>query len=356
MATTVRRNSAGLNTQLMEKGYRFDFFQAVRLLQRVKPQADSVGSGDDPDREAIRFQSQVSLAFPPSDIVKISPAAEEDEPSRMMVSFMGVATPASFGSLPLPYAEMILALERDKRQGLRAFLDLFNHRLVSMFYRAWEKYRFAISYERNPDGPAGPFERAVFSLMGIRPGGGSRSGMVMEENALLARAYAVKGRSASARSLADLIQDYFRVPVTVQQFVPHWYEIEKSEQFSLGVRSCSLGRDTHLGSQVRLVQSRFRLNLGPLGWNRFRDFLPTGTGARPLAEMTALAAGPEFDFDCKLILKAEETPRIRLGVIDDKGAPWLGWTTWLQSDHPDLDSANIVIDGDLMAQAGPVPA
>lgn len=356
MATSSRRNSPGLTQQLDEKGYRFEFFQAVRLLQRLHPDDAAVGSGDDPENEALRFRSQVSLGFPPSDVVAIDPDKGEGQPRGMTVSFMGVATPASFGSLPLPYAEMILSLDREKNPGLRTFLDTFNHRFVSLFYRAWEKHRFAISYERSPGGPAGRFERAVFALMGIRPDKGTSTLLGLEEKSLIPRAFAIKGRAVTAQGLADLIRDYFRVPATVQQFVPHWYQIEESEQCRLGMKSCTLGQDTHMGDRVQLAQSRFRVKLGPMDWTRFRDFLPTGSGARPLAEMTGLAAGPEFDFDCQLILKAEETPRIRLGVIDEKGAPWLGWTTWLQSGRPDRDSANIVIDGELMAQRALTPA
>ena len=356
MGPARRRNSPGLTRQLEEKSNKFEFFQAVRLLQRLGTHEDPVGTGDDPSRESIRFQSQVSLSFPPSDVVDITAVTDEDQPRGMTVSFLGVATPFSFGSLPLPYAELILAMERDKNPALRSFLDLFNHRLVSLFYRAWEKYRFAVSYERSPDRPSGIFERAVFALMGIRPDKDLSKTIGLNEKALLARAYAVRGRAVSAHGLAELIRDYFRVPAVVQQFVPSWYPIEESEQGRLGVRSCTLGVDTHLGSEVRLAQSRFRVKLGPLNWNRFRDFLPTGSGARPLAELTALSAGPEFDFDCQLVMKAEQTPRLRLGVDDEAGAPWLGWTTWLQTDTPDTDPANIVIDGDVMAREGLSPA
>lgn len=356
MGSTSRRNSAGLSDQLEARGYRFDFFQAVRLLQRADPDCVPVGAGDDPSREAVRFRSHVSLGFPPSDVKSINFGKEEGKPSEMTVSFMGVATPASFGSLPLPYTEMIMSLEREKNKGLRSFLDLFNHRVVSMFYRAWEKHRFSIAYERSPVGHSGIFERAVFAIMGLRPGNGTGIGISMNEQSMLARANAFKGRSVTAQGLSDLIQDYFRVPATVQQFVPHWYQIEAAEQCRLGLKSCTLGQDTHLGVRVRLAQSRFRVKLGPLNWNQFRDFLPTGGGALPLAELTALAAGPEFDFDCQLTMKAAETPRLRLGVIDEKGAPWLGWTTWLNSDRPELDSASIVIDGDVMARKDLLPA
>ncbi len=349
MAPTRRRNSPGLTRLLSEKGYKFDFFQAVRLLQRERPDCEGVGTGDDPRKEALKFKSHVSLGFPPSDVVDITHGKAEDEPSEMSVSFLGVASPVSFGSLPLPYSEMVLAQERHKEFALSRFLDLFNHRLTSLFYRAWEKYRFAVAYERSSSGKTGLFERAVYSLMGL--GSGELRGQLkMDEKALLARAYAVRGRAISAAGLAELIRNYFRIPVTVLQFFPWWYTIEDSERCRLGVSSCALGLDIHLGRQVRLAQSRIRLKLGPLSWSQFQDFLPTGGGARPLAEMTALSVGPEFDFDCQLVLKASEAPGLRLGVADEQGAPRLGWTTWLNCDHLGEDPADVVDDGEVMGR------
>jgi len=354
MATTGRRNTLGLSRLLRDKGYKFDFFQAVRLLQRERPQSDAVGTGDNPRREALKFKSRVSLGFAPSDVVDINPGQEADEQSEMTIAFLGVASPISHGSLPLPYAEMILGKERNIPSPVSRFLDLFNHRLTSLFYRAWEKYRFAVSFERAPEGKTGIFEKAVFALMGL--GSAELTGQLkLDEKALLARAYAVRGRAISAAGLSELIRNYFQIPVTVQQFFPWWYTIEDSERCRLGVSSCGLGLDIHLGRQVRLVQSRIRLKLGPLNWSQFQEFLPTGGGARPLAEMTALSIGPEFDFDCQLILKASDTPGLCLGVADECGAPRLGWTTWLHSDHPGEDPEDVVVAGELMAMEARSP-
>jgi type VI secretion system protein ImpH len=349
MAATRRRNSPGLTRLLQDKGYKFDFFQAVRLLQRERPDRDAVGTGDDPRREAVKFQSHVSLGFPPSDVVDIDPGQDGDGSSEMTVSFMGVASPLSYGSLPLPYTEMVLGQERNKDFALSRFLDLFNHRLISLFYRSWEKYRFAVAYERSPSGKKGVFEKAVFALMGL--GSNELTGQLkMDEKALLARAYAVRGRSISAAGLAELIRNYFQIPVTVQQFFPWWYTIEDSERCRLGVSSCGLGLDIHLGRQVRLAQSRIRLKLGPLNWSQFQEFLPAGRGARPLAEMTALSVGPEFDFDCQLVLKASEAPGLRLGKGSGYGPPRLGWTTWLHCDHLQEDPEDVVVDGETMGK------
>ncbi len=353
MGTESRRNAPGLRRLLDEEGYRFEFFQAVRLLQRERPDATPVGTGDDPEREAVRFGSRVSMSFSPSDVARIDLAgqdeAEETGSSHLEVSFLGVATPASYGSLPMPYAEMILGLKRDKKHALKDFLDRFNHRAVSLFYRAWEKYRFAFAYERDSRRRSGAFEQALFSLLGLGTAA-QRGRLALDDRALLARAPAIGARPASSAGLADLVRSYFRVPVRVQQFVSCWYPIEKDEISRLGASSCTLGRDLALGSRVHLAQSRFRLELGPLNWDRFRDFLPTGTAFRPLVEMTRLAAGPEFDFDCRLILDGDSAPGIRLNGTGEsaEGAAQLGWSTWLHTDSLDGDPADVIIDAELV--------
>ena len=188
-------------------------------------------------------------------------------------------------------------------------------------------------------------------------GSGKLTGQLkLDEQALLARAYAVRGRAISAAGLAELIRNYFQIPVKVQQFFPWWYTIEDSERCRLGVSSCGLGLDIHLGRQVRLAQSRIRLKLGPLSWSKFQEFLPTGCGARPLAEMTALSVGPEFDFDCQLILKASDAPGLRLGSSGEHEAPRLGWTTWLHCDNLAEDPSDVVVDGEIMGRDAPSPA
>ncbi len=351
MGTPSRRNSPGLTSLLIEEAYRFDFFQAVRLLQRERPERDAVGNGDDPAREAVRFRSHVTLGFPPSQVMNISPDEEDEGRNRLTQSFLGIASPSSFGALPLPYTELLLSRKRDRKPALGRFLDIFNHRLTSLFYRSWEKYRYAMEYERSAAGAHSLFERAIFSVMGMGTAA-QRGRLACDDRALLARAHGIRGRSASASGLADLIRSYFRVPVRVRQFVSCWYNIEEEERCRLGRTSCRLGEDVNLGSRVRLAQSRFRLILGPLDWKSFRELLPTGPGYRPLVQMTTLAAGTEFDFDYRLVLRADAAPGLRLGVDDERGAPWLGWSTWLHNRPLADDAADILIEGDLVGAAG----
>jgi len=349
VAASRRTSHADLSELLFAHGYRFEFFQAVRLLQLGASAAVPVGEGDDPRRETVRFRSDVSLAFPPSDVRSVA-APTAEGPAQLTVAFMGVATPASFGSLPTPYVELLLTRLRERDTALRDFFDLFNHRLVSLFYRAWAKYRFPIAYERDDSDKPGVFERALLSLLGL---GAPDTGHALpfDARALLARASAFRRGRVTAVGLADLLESYFGVPVAVEQFVPEWYVIGEQERSRLGRYANQLGCDLTLGGRVQVAQARFRLRLGPLDWPAFQELLPTGQAFRPLVEMVRLGAGAEHDFDLQLVLRPEAVPGLRLGVADAHGAPWLGWSTWLQPARTREASAEILIDAQAPASA-----
>jgi len=342
------RRPSDLKSVLLTEGWRFSFFQAVRLLQLMAPDCTPVGSGDNAVAEAVRFSSHVTLSFPPSDVHEIKPPVAESDTTGMVVNFMGLASPMSYGSLPTPYTELIMSLERDKTRSLAEFLDLFNHRLISLFYRAWEKYHYAIVYERSGQAQRGLIEKILFSVMGLGTDGLLKP-LAINGRALLGRAHAVGGRGVSALGLGGLVQDYFRVPARVVQFIPAWYEIEDSEVCRLGLQSCNLGEDMCLGSRTRMAQSRFRVRLGPLSWGQAAGFLPNGDAFESLSEICTLVAGPEFDFEFQLQLATGCTPPLRLGTASEHGAPRLGWSTWLRRSNGDDQSADVIINGERSA-------
>src|SRR5437588_10322428 len=89
----------------------------------------------------------------------------------LVASFMGLTGPK--GALPDHYTELLIRLGRERkdveRTALRDWLDLFNHRFLSLFYRAWEKYRFQIPYERGDYALTEPdvFTRALLAFVGL---------------------------------------------------------------------------------------------------------------------------------------------------------------------------------------------
>lgn len=343
MAAARGRGALALGDLLAEEGYRFEFYQAVRLLQLAPAAGAPVGEGDDPRRESVRFASRVSLAFPASDLYMVAPAPAEGGPARVSVAFLGVATPASFGSLPLPYAELILSRRREKDTVLEEFLDLFNHRLISLFYRAWERCRPAIVYERLGGRAAGAYERALYALLGLGTPG-LRARLPLDGRALLARAGPLQRQRASALELIELVESYFGVPVAVRQFVPAWCAIADDERSRLGRFACELGINVTLGARVRIAQARFRLRLGPLVWSEFQRYLPPGAAYRELVGLVRLAVGLDLDFELQPVLRADAVTGIRLGVADERGAAWLGWSTWLVAAPPVRDAEDVIID------------
>ncbi len=337
MASKSRRSATSVKESLYERPARFEFFQAVRLLRRLRGGRGGIGA-DDPDQEAIRFRSEVSLGFPTSDIAKLEPPDEERPTDVMTVAFLGMATPDSFGSLPTRYAEEILNQERNKNFALRDFFDLFNHRFVSLFYRAWEKYCLPVQYEA---GDARFFERALSSVIGMGTSGLAQR-LAVEDRALLSRAGLLAMAPVPQSVLAGVLESYFGVPVEVEQFLHGWYEIDEEEQTRLGASNSRLGEDLFIGSRVCLAQYKFELRLGPLGWDRYQDFFPIAEGFHALVDLVRLAVTPEMEFEARPVLRAAEVPALRLEHTPSQACR-LGWSTWLKGEEFQRDADDAVL-------------
>jgi type VI secretion system protein ImpH len=351
MAAESRRDAASLKQSLFERPHRFGFFQAVRLLRRMMPERSPVGGAHHPAGEFVRFSSSASLAFPASDIESISPPKAELDAPSLRVAFLGVATHASFGSLPDRYAQEILAHDQEKRFELREFFDLFNHRLISLYYRAWEKQRFAVAYESG--GERNPFESALFAVIGMATPG-LRGRLALDDRALLSRAGLLALRPVPAQVLESLVESYFGVPAQVLQFLPRWYDIDPGDLTRLGVANARLGQETVLGTRVRLAQCRFELRLGPMSWEAYQRLLPIALGFRALVDLVRLATADELDFSVRLVLEREEVPELRLPPPPDRACR-LGWSTWLKSEPFERDADQAALSSQLDLSQFPTP-
>lgn len=338
--------------KLFTEFYTFDFFQAMRVLERSQPDRKPVGRDASPEDEIARFRPQLSLAFPPSQIVEFEPPSEERATPRLTIAFFGLY--GVTGVLPVHYTQMMMDLVRDvrgpERRSLRDWLDLFNHRAISLFYRAWEKYRFYVPYERGEARGANPdtFTLSVRSLMGLGSQGHNERLAVRNADAsalakvddlgLLYYAGLFAQRPRNATNLRLLLADYFDVAVEVQQFRGQWLPIPEADQTQLGTLG-TLGVNAVAGSQVWDCASRFRVRLGPLTYSRFEDLLPDRAPIAErktfflVAQLARLFVGPELDFDVQLVLAAVEVPEAELADASGAG-PRLGWNVWLISETP----------------------
>ena len=343
MASAGGRTGPSLEDVLFEEAYHFDFFEAVRLLERVRPDSEPVGRGANPRREAVRFRSRISLTFPPSAIHEIIQPDDRDAQPEMTVAFMGLA--GLMGVLPRHYTEMLLERMRQKDYTLRDFLDLFNHRFISLFYRAWEKYRYPVAYERSAQTREryDAFSLYLFDLIGMGTVG-LRERLNLEGESVLFYSGLLAQQPHSASALEAVLSDYFGAPVKALQFVGQWLPLSKENRTRLTTRSdtgSTIG-SAILGPRFWDQQAKFRLRIGPLSFAQFETFLPTGKGLGRLVQLTRLFVGQEMDFDLQLILKANEVPACRLGK-PGLGALRLGWSSWLRTEEFTRDAEDAIL-------------
>jgi len=345
MAAESGRTDPSVEEVLFAEGYRFDFFAAVRVLEWLYPERQPVGGKADAAGEIVRFRSRASLSFPASVIYEVVRPSEQAETARMIVTFMGLTGP--LGVLPRHYTELLSERARQKDHALHDFLDLFHHRLVSLFYRAWEKYRFPISYERTKARQRGEdrFSAYLFDLIGMGTPG-LRGRVEIGDEALLLYAGLLAQHPRSAAAVAGILTDYFEVPVDIIQCTGEWLTLAESDRSRLGAaeHNNALGDGTVLGSRVWDQQARLTLRVGPLSLPDFCDFLPAGIGFRRFVQFAEFLAGQEFDFDIRLVLRASEVPWCRLGQTG-MAAPRLGWSTWLKTREFTCDADDAVFSG-----------
>lgn len=329
MAPSRRRPDPSVTGALTETPRRFSFFQAVRLLELEAKDRTPVGGDHDPRGEAVRFHSGVHLAFPEAEIQSLR--YDEDKCAHLEVGFFGLTGP--LGALPEGYSDLVQRALRRKRPELRDFLDIFNHRLISLFYRAWAKYRPAPSLERaRAEGRPDPVSELVAALAGLG-GDALRARMAVPDSLALHHAGHLSRRIRPAAVVEDLLSAALGLPVRVEQFRGAWCALPPEEQTILPGPShpdgqfCRLGMDMVAGDRAWEVTGGIRLHVGPLGLDDVLGLLPGTAGAERLTDMVALTAGLPMDFDLCLLLRAEEVPPLRLG--GDQDGPRLGWTTWL---------------------------
>jgi type VI secretion system protein ImpH len=347
MAATGRRPDPSVEQTLFEAGHRFDFFQAVRLLRMLRPGRAAVGHDAAPGREAVRFRSRPALGLAASAIHDIQPGEGDGGPAQMTLNCMGLIGPV--GVLPRHYTNTVVRRLRAKDAVLHDFLDIFTHRLVSLFYRAWEKYRFPLHYERAAlEGDLDDrFAALLYDLFGMGTEG-LLGRLAVDDRVLLYYAGLLSQRRRSARSLAQLLSDHFGVPVRVTQFVGQWLHIPERSRTRIGRRGVNhqLGGSAVAGRRFWDQQASFRVRIGPLRLSDYADFLPTGRLFHPLVQLTRYFVGQPFDFDLQLVLTAAEVPRSRLGDKGD-GAPRLGWSSWLKTAPFVRDADDASFTGEL---------
>ncbi len=352
MASPSRRGARNLIADLVEKGSSFCFFQAARLIALGQKTKNNFSLPDN-----LRFSSKLSLSFPASQIDRVilhSPPEEQQPDSgdstgnamEVRVNFMGLVGPS--GVLPTSYTELLIGRRNQFRDGsAHAFFDMFTHRAVSLFYGAWSKYRFYITYERgDPDG----FSRNILDIVGV--GLRHLRGRLTSEHGTLPELFLIhyagllSQRPIPAANIEALVRGFFCVDARVEQFSGQWRLLPVHEQSVLiAGRNCALGQNSFLGERVWDRQTKIRLQLGPLDANQFSRFLPGNEEFVALQELIRFCTGLTLDCEITLNLKRESIPLplLQTGL----SPPRLGQSLWLNSRPPvsNADNARFTLLG-----------
>ncbi len=286
-----------------------------------------------PSRETVRFTVYNRLGFPASEIQKIE--WPDDGPPVMAVNFMGLTGPS--GVLPHLYTLLVIERRWARDRSLQDFLDIFHHRIISLFYRARRKYRVAASYSE--DGGVTPYLK---DLTGIGTGGLEKRQDVPDVSLVYyAGLLGLQPRSADA--FENLLEDYFRVRVEVQQFVGAWYDLPRETQCELTTEDGpprQLGLGAVAGDQVWDHSSKARIRIGPLTLKRYREFLPGAAAHRALRALARFYSGGQIDFDAQLVLARAEVPEYELG--GESELP-LGLCSWAKTGDFERDPDDAIV-------------
>lgn len=307
---------------------RFGFFQAVRLLYGANG-FDGRGSGARPG--PLRFTAPASLAFPVSELAAID---GHDRDTRVCVNFMGLTGPS--GVLPRSYTELLIARRLDRDRGAQEFLDIFNHRLVALFWLAWAKHRPEIGREF---GFQNSVLRYLEHLVGLgtpalqarlHPGKHGTTGAKPLPGAAMAYfSGLIAQRPHGERAIAQVVSAVVGAPVEARGCLGTWQTITDEARTRLGRNGHQLGAGCVLGARYWDRQTTLRLTVGPLRRDKFNALLPRGERLGDVIELTRFLTGLALDLRVRLSLRADEVPPLRLGA---RGAdrPQLGWNTWLR--------------------------
>jgi type VI secretion system protein ImpH len=354
MHATKRRFEPAVIERLFEEPNRFEYFQAVRMLElwlkrHGAPQQGLVAN-------FLRFQNSTSLSFPASQLEAIHTeprGLDHDARSlgealqaatlkyiRVTPAFMGLL--GANGVLPVHYTEWIAEhVLYKKDEGPRAFLDTFSNRSLALFYEAWRKYRLELKYQVDGNdtflplllGLAGLGNKSLNQRLTSQQGGA-----VLDESVAYFAA-SMRQRPASAVQIARVLSEYFGQPVRADQFIGCWYDVPAAQQTTLGGANAMLGAGAMAGARVWQRDLRLRLVIGPLDHAGFAAFLPGGAAARALNSMVTMFTGVSLEYEVQLVLRAADVQGVSLA--DERQGGRLGWDTYLVTGAQAQDRSDV---------------
>lgn len=322
---------------LADAPYRYDFYQTLRRIECLYGSKPRWGEALRPVDEPVRLGQDPDLSFAPAPLASFT--ARDGDVPRLQVRLFGLFGPN--GPMPLHITEYVrdrVRLANDPT--LSRFFDLFHHRFLALFYRAWAQAQPHVSRDRPQ---ADRFTVYVGSFLGMAPAA-SRERDALPDLAKFFHVGALIRHARNVEGLTHILEHFFRVPVRIEEFVGHWMQLKTPERTALGREGGTLGAGAVLGGRVWDRQHKFRISLGPLTLTRYQSFLPGGGQLRKLVDWVRLYLSFELDWDVRLLLERREVPKLTLG-----SGQRLGWTTWLGERREMSAAGDLCLDAEALA-------
>ena len=329
---------AGKLAHFDDQATRYSFYRLVYLLERLFPNAPRLGHTGPASEERIRIRSEPSLTFASSDVTafEYKKLPDGEERAQLSGAFLGLYGPSS--PLPAFFVENIaLSVFQGGPQPVREFLDVIHHRLFSLLYRAWSKYRLTVGYLR---GGKDDFTRRMFCSVGLD--GFANNQTAMHPFYYLRFAPILASKSRSARGLSVVLNELLGgIGVQIEQFVGHWTLIEKPLRNKLGVANHELGESLVIGRYVYDGSGRYTLQLGPLEYDDYLSFLPGGHRRPYLKSVIDTFTPGIHDVMLELQVDLDAAPRFQLGA---PRASTLARTAWLGGSGAQTFTITVPLD------------
>lgn len=336
MGAEDRRHAAYLRAELLDHARRFSFIQVMRLLRRYYMSGSTAEIGVPAEersaeafwRHALKVRPDLSLAFPPSDVVGVErpdPTAEDVSPTRFRVTAAFLGLYGASSPLPTFYTEDLMEEAGEDRSVSRDFLDIVNGPLYLLVFQCWRKYRLGITIAEEES--SRDLDR-LFCLIGLGdPGLRDR---IDRPETLIRYAGLLTQAPRSAVGLERFLGDAMETPgLTVIPAIPRRALLPVDQRTALGTERQRLGRNCFLGRRIADRMGKIRIRVASVTEAEFRTWLPDGLRFGRMRTLVAIYLDQPLEWELEVVLADGEAATTRPGDSD-----WgrLGWNTWLFSN------------------------
>ncbi len=323
MASQIRKqsNPIELLTSLQQEPYQYGFFSALRQLECLYKNKPRIGHSVKPADDAVRFGQMPSVRFASSTLDSFD--VNGSRAAKLRVLFFGVF--GVNGPLPLHLTEFARSrIQHSKDDTFVEFVDLFHHRLLSLFYRAWADKEPTVQFDR---ADKDRFAFYVGSLLGLGETSLQKRDVITDYTKLHFAAH-LGCHTRHASGLQAILSDILQMPIQIEEFIGEWLNIPKDSYCYLNddINTGQLGVSAVIGTRTWQCQHKFRITIGSLDLLEYESLLPSGNKLEILTGLVNNYIGFEYSWEVSLVLKKQQVPTVQVGQYGQ-----LGWTSWLKT-------------------------